>query len=156
MKSKKPFAELRNNWEHLSESLLGAPDELTTDHALETLRSAGVNPRDMKDRFYKALRDRAQEYWMRQETLPPGLKKALDDLRPASYPARSEQELLQQAEARLENLLENMQVPLVYQQPLEIHASYRNKSGVTDKDKIVLDRLKESLNARIDRKRKND
>jgi hypothetical protein len=87
---------------------------------------------------------------MRGDVLPSGLKKALDDLRPATTRPRNEGELLRQAEARVESLLESVRVPLCYQSPpVEMCTSYRNKQGITTSDKKLLDTVKDSLQKRI-------
>ena len=154
MLRKKTFEEARNAWLKKSENLLGQPDELSVDDALEHLATAGASASQLKDALYSKLRERAQQYWMRGDVLPAGLKKALEDLRPATAVPRNDAELFHQAEARIESLLENIRVPLWYQTPpLEICTNYRNKHGITTADKKLLDSVKDSLQKRIQKAR---
>jgi hypothetical protein len=154
MPRKRTIEEARNAWLKKSEAFLGPPDELSTEEAMEHLAAAGVSATQLKDALYLKLRERAQQYWMRSELLPPGLKKALEDLRPATAKPRNEGELLRQAEARVESILENIRVPMWYQTPpVEMCTSYRNKQGLSQTDKRVLDSIKDSLQKRIQKVR---
>jgi hypothetical protein len=84
----------------------------------------------------------------------------LEDLRPPSAPPRNELELARQAKAGVERIVEKAKLvasALVPDAPLEFAESYRNKQGLTEKDRKSLNAVQEQLKKKIERiKRKDD
>jgi len=152
--------ESRNRINRLSEALFGTPDEIGEEEAEQLLSEAGLDSEAINDRLYKRLYAEAQQFWMANKELPPLLKKALEDLRPLSAPPRNESELARQAKAGVERIVEKAKLlasALVPDAPLEFSESYRNKQGLTDKDRNSLDAVQEQLKRKIERlKRKDD
>ena len=96
---------------------------------------------------------------MAKKELPPLLKKALEDLRPLSAPPRNESELTRQAKAGVERIVEKAKLlasALVSDVPLEFAESYRNKQGLTEKDRKSLDAVQEKLKSKIERLKGKD
>ena len=159
MKNRTP-EESRNRINRLSEALFGTPDELGEEEADQLLSEAGVDSEAVNDRVYQRLYAEAQKFWMAKKELPPLLKKALEDLRPLSAPARNESELARQAKAGVERIVEKAKLlasALVPHAPLEFSESYRNKQGLTEKDRNSLDEVQQQLKRKIERlKRKDD
>ncbi len=159
MKNRTP-EESRNRIKRLSEALFGAPDEIGEEEAEELLSEAGLDCEAINDRMYKRLYAEAQQLWMAKKELPPLLKKALEDLRPPSAPPRNESELARQAKASVERIIEKAKLvasALVPDAPLEFAESYRNKQGLTEKDRKSLNAVQEQLKKKIERlKRKDD
>lgn len=159
MKNRTP-EESRNRIRRLSEALFGAPDEIGDEEAEQLLSEAGLESEAVSELVYKRLYSQAQEFWMAKKELPPLLKKALEDLRPPSAPPRNESELARQAKASVERIVEKAKFvasALVPDAPLEFAESYRNKQGLTEKDRKSLNAVQEQLKKKIERlKRKND
>lgn len=159
MKNRTP-EESRNRINRLSEALFGTPDEIGEEEAEQLLSEAGLDPEAINERVYKRLYAEAQQFWMAKKELPPLLKKALEDLRPLSAPPRNESELARQAKAGVERIVEKAKLvasALVPDAPLEFAESYRNKQGLTEKDRKSLNTVQEQLKRKIDRlKRKDD
>jgi hypothetical protein len=159
MKNRTP-EESRNRINRLSEALFGTPDEIGEEEAEQLLSEAGLDPEAINERVYKRLYAEAQQFWMAKKELPPLLKKALEDLRPLSAPPRNESELARQAKAGVERIVEKAKLvasALVPDAPLEFAESYRNKQGLTEKDRKSLNAVQEQLKRKIDRlKRKDD
>lgn len=158
MKNRTP-EESRNRIDRLSEALFGTPDEIGEDEAERLLSEAGLDPEAISDRLHKRLYAEAQQFWMAKKELPPLLKKALEDLRPLSAPPRNESELARQAKAGVERIVEKAKLlasALVPDSPLEFAESYRNKQGLTEKDRKSLDAVQEKLKRKIERLKGKD
>jgi hypothetical protein len=159
MKNRTP-EEIRNRINRLSEALFGAPDEIGEEEAEQLLSEAGFDSEAMNDHVYKRLYAEAQQYWIAKKELPPLLKKALEDLRPLSALPRNDAELARQAKAGVERIIEKAKLlarALVPDTPLEFAESYRNKQGLTEKDRKSLNSVQEELKKKIERlKRKDD
>lgn len=159
MKNRTP-EESRNRINRLSEALFGTPDDIGEEEAEQLLSEAGLDSEAINDRLYKRLYAEAQQFWMARKELPPLLRKALEDLRPLSAPPRDESELARQAKAGVERIVEKAKLlasALVPDAPLEFAESYRNKQGLTDKDRESLNAVQEQLKRKIERlKRKDD
>jgi hypothetical protein len=158
MKNRTP-EENRNRINRLSEALFGAPDEIGEEEAERLLTEAGFDPEAVNDRLYKRLYSQAQQFWMAKKDLPPLLKKALEDLRPFSAPPRNESELGHQAKASIERIVEKAKLlasALVPDVPLVFTESYRNKQGLTEKDRKSLDAVQEKLKSKIERLKGED
>ncbi len=159
MKNRTP-EESRNGINRLSEALFGTPDEIREEEAEQLLSEAGLDPEAINERVYKRLYAEAQQFWMAKKELPPLLKKALEDLRPLSAPPRTESELARQAKAGVEQIVEKAKLvasALVPDAPLEFAESYRNKQGLTEKDRKSLNAVQEQIKRKIERlKRKDD
>ncbi len=158
MKNRTP-EESRNRINRLSEALFGTPDEIGEEEAERLLSEAGLDPEAINDRLYKRLYSQAQQFWMAKKELPPLLKKALEDLRPLSAPPRNESELTRQAKAGVEQIVEKAKLlasALVPDVPLEFVESYRNKQGLTEKDRKSLDAVQEKLKSKIERLKGKD
>ena len=96
----------REEFEELSNSLFGAPEELSLEDVLETLKWADIDSEALCERAYYRLLLKARDYRTRQEEIPARLRKAIEDLRPASAKPRSQDELDRAASATLSKLLD--------------------------------------------------
>jgi hypothetical protein len=141
--------EVRNRIDRLSDALTGEPEDIGLEEAEELLRCADIEPDTLSARLYKSLYQQAQQYWTASKPLPPLLKKALNDLRPLTEPPRTEVELGKQAKARVEQIVEQArglpflgQVELPQFQP----SAFRNKKGLTNEDRSLLDALASEMN----------
>jgi hypothetical protein len=151
MNKERNVAEIRNRLKKLSESLLGGADEIDYAEADQIIGAAGASVSSVKANMYARLYKQAQEYWKAGNTLPPLLKKALDDLRPITEPARSEKELQNQAQVRVEGIVEQIKAifsVLQVKEP-EFVAAYRNKGEISDTDKRTLDEITQDLRKRL-------
>jgi len=140
MKNRTP-EEARNRISRLSKALFGTLDEIGEEEAEQLLNEAGLNSEAINERVYKRLYSETQRYWIAKKDLPALLKKALEDLRPLSAPARNEVELSRQARAGVERIVEKAKLlasALVPETALTFAESYRNKQGLTDTDRKSL------------------
>lgn len=158
MKRRTP-EETRNRVSRLSEALVGVPDEIGEEEAVQALHEAGLDTEAFHNRIYQRLYAEAQQYWMARKDLPPSLKKALDDLRPLSAPPRNEAELARQAKASVEQIVEKAKLiasALVPEAPLTFAESYRNRQDLTEADRKSLDAVQEQLKKKIERLKGKD
>src|SRR5580704_12956520 len=140
--------EIRNRICKISDALLGQPEEIGPEEAEELLRVVEFNIDAVSANVYRRLYKEAQQYWIAGKTLPPLLKRALDNLRPLTEPARNEQELGKQAKARVERIVEEANVfPLMSQTqaPQFQVFAYRKKTELTKKDRSLLDEIAEEM-----------
>ena len=159
MNTKKDKREARNRINRLSEALFGEPDEMGLEEAEELLRSAGMETDSVSANMYRRLYKRAQQYWSAGQPLPPLLKQALNDLRPLTEPPRTDAELLTQAKARVEGMVEQARgFPFLQEREVPSFgvSAYRNKKGLTDKDKSVLEDIAGEMNQEMRRPNKGN
>jgi|HubBroStandDraft_6_1064221.scaffolds.fasta_scaffold18586_9 hypothetical protein len=145
--------------EELSNALFGSPEDLSLEHALETLKLAEISPEELCDRTYNELLLKARAYRTRQQEVPPRLKKALEDLRPATAPARSQEELDRSASATVSRVIDAVRgFKLPSSSPsFALSTSYRNKkSEKSPKDQRTIDRLEKELLHDLGEEEKDD
>jgi len=143
--------ETRNKFTRFSEALFGEPCEIDEAEAIELLAAAGVDSSELDASLYSRLASVAQGYWVNQKSVPPLLKQALSELRPASAPARNDKELATQAKSFVESLVETVKmIPALsrYQAPT-FSTSYRNKGQITEADKCLIDKAKSELEEKL-------
>jgi hypothetical protein len=132
--------------EKLSNSLFGAPEDLSFEDVLETLKSADINSEAICDRAYRHLLLRARDYRARQEEVPARLRKALEDLRPASAEPRSQDELDRSASATLSRVLDAVRSRVPRPMISNLATSYRNKKvDESPKDQSIIKDLEKEL-----------
>jgi hypothetical protein len=151
MQKKLNRREVRNRISKFSEALFGEPSEIDAAEAEELLAAAGIDSSALDARMYARLYKTAQNYWVKQQSIPPLLKQALEELRPADAPARNEEELSRQAKSLVERVLETAKlIPALakYQVP-RFATSYRNKGQITESDKNLIDETKAELEERL-------
>jgi hypothetical protein len=135
--------------EQLSNTLFGPPEDLSFDDVVETLKLSEIDPEELCDRTYQQLLLKARAYRARQEDVPALLKKALEDLRPANAPPRSQEELDRAASATVSRVVDAVRslLRLPAKAPdFAVSASYRNKkSGESSKDQAIINGLEQEL-----------
>jgi len=144
--------EMRNRIKSLSESIFGGSGDLDIDEAEDLLRLAGCDPNALAADMYKRLYKDAQRYWNAGTTVPPLLKKALDDLRPPTEPPRNEKELEAQAQAKVESVVEQASAFPIWSQLSEVSfkaAAWRSKGELSEKDKNTLEEISKKLSAKL-------
>lgn len=151
MEKKPNSREVKNRITKLSDRLFGDPAEVDATEADELLTAAGVDGSELENRMYSRLHHEAQKYWMKQEALPPLLKKALASLRPANAPARNESELAQQAKSSVERLIEVARLlpTLLQDQTPSFATAYRRKGELTDSDEDLIEKAKIDLQQKL-------
>lgn len=154
---KRSFEEVRNQINKISEALFGVGDDISSEEAGEILTEAGFELDDLNNGLYAHLYKEAQQFWMAGKPLPELLKRALDDLRPASASPRNEKELANQAKSRIEQIVEQTKLlASTLGRELEFAESYRNKGNLSKEERQTLDQMKKDLTARIKRERKDE
>ena len=141
-------------------ALFCAPEDMELAEAVEDLTAADVDSEELCNRMYERLCIEARAYRMRQEAVPPLLRKALDDLRPATLPARTQEELDRQADSTISRILSavksSFSVPADVA-GLKLSQSFRNKKlGRSAKDRRIIDGLEEELVDDLGREEKDD
>lgn len=146
--------------EEISNALFGPPEDLSLEDALETLKLADINPEGLCDRTYNELLLKARAYRTRQEAVPPRLKKALEDLRPATAEPRSQEELDRSALATVSRIIDAVRGRLKLSSngpDFALSTSYRNKkSEKSAKDQRTIDRLEKELLNELGEEEKGD
>jgi hypothetical protein len=146
--------------DQLSDALFGAPDDLSAAEAVEDLKAAGVDPEELCLRMYEKLCVVAREYRMREEQVPPLLRKALEDLGKSVGPAKTKEEADRRADSTISRLLEAVKAPLpqAFGTPgLVFNASFRNKaSEQSAEDRHIIEKLEKELASAIDKEEKEN
>jgi hypothetical protein len=144
----------------ISNALFGAPDDLSPAEAAEDLEVAGIDREDLCTRMYEKLRAVAREYLMRQEEIPPLLRRALDDLRKKVGPPKTKEEADRRADSTITKLLEAVKAPLANSfgtRELVFNASFRNKaSEQSTEDRNIIEKLEKELASDIDNEEKEN
>jgi hypothetical protein len=144
----------------ISIALFGAPDDVSPAEAVEDLEVAGINREDLHTRMYEKLCAAAREYLMRQEEIPPLLRRALDDLRKRVGPPKTKEEADRRADSMITKLLEAVKAPLanaLSTRGLVFNASFRNKkSEQSTKDRNIIEKLEKDLLSDIENEEKEN
>lgn len=133
----------------LSEALLGDPSEMETAEAEELLKSAGIDPNELKASFYRRMREQSKTYTAAGRPVPPLVEKALEDLRPRD----TEQDREDQSEFRMARLVIQQLLREIQELPQRLGAgfvpaftaAYRNRTELSDRDQKTLDKIAEDL-----------
>jgi hypothetical protein len=141
-------------------ALFGAPEDMDLAEAVEDLRAAGVDSEELSNRMYDRLCIEARAYRMRQEEVPPLLRKALDDLRPSTAPARTQEELDRRADSTISRIVSAVKASFSFPTDvsgLKLSQSFRNKkSQESAKDQRIINSLEEELLNDLGREEKDD
>jgi hypothetical protein len=142
--------------EEIADALFGSPEDLTLADALETLRLAEISPDELCDRTYNKLLIKARAYRIRQEEVPPRLRKALEDLRPATAAPRSQEELDRAASASISRIVEAVKGHFKFSD-FALSTSYRNKKAEESaKDQKIINDLEKELADSLRNKENDD
>jgi hypothetical protein len=100
--------------------------------------------------MYDRLCVEAQAYRLRQENVPPLLKKALESLRPNTAPPRTQLELDRRANSTVSQILDAVKARFISSpntlSGLTLSPSFRNKkSEKSTSDQQIIDRLEREL-----------
>jgi hypothetical protein len=145
------FVAKANRLALLSDRILGDPKEIDAAEAKELLREANIDPVELKARFHRRFDTLAKAYAAQGQRVPPLLKQALADLRPGVSHSRTERELLREAQTAVRHLLKQAkQLPqLLAKIPnLTLAAAYRSKEELSDRDKKLLDEVRQQIATR--------
>jgi hypothetical protein len=132
----------------LSEGLFGEPAEIETAEAEELLKAAGIDPARLQESFHQRFHDERERYRKAGHPVPPLLEKALADLR-----SRAEQEPEESAESRTARRTIARLLQEIAKLPDRLNAgfqpaftaAYRNRTELSDRDKMTLDRITADL-----------
>jgi ATP-dependent Clp protease ATP-binding subunit ClpA len=132
----------------LSEHLFGEASEVEPAEAEELLKTAGIDPARLKSSLHARFQERSQKYTSAGKSLPPHLRQALDDLRPAVHASGEESPLSRTARLQVRHLLTAIKnLPRLLEKntaPVFI-AAYRKRKELSVRDKKVLDQAAEDL-----------
>ena len=135
----------------LSDTVLGAPNEMDVAEAEELLRAADIDPQDLKARFHARFDNLAKAHAAKGQRVPPLLKQALADFRPGVSDSRAEREWVREAQISIRLLLKQAkQLPqLLAKLPsLTVSTAYRNKKELSEQDRKLLDDVAKDLSRR--------
>lgn len=146
--------------DRMSDALFGAPETMHLVDAVEDLKTVGIEPDELCIRMYDKLCAEAQAYRLRQEEVPPLLKKALESLRPNTLPPRTQVELDRRASSAVSGIVDAVNARLSLAANLSgltLSPSFRNKkSEESAKDQRIIDRLENELLADLEKEQKED
>lgn len=145
MKQPKTFDDDLNRLRNLSKQLFGEITEISEEEAEELLNLAGIDSVILKERMYQLLSSQAREARMKGKALSAFLEEALEDLRPESAPARTEEELKTQATSKLSALLTSLQRAFA---PAQLRFAYRKKKELSQSDRQFLDKIAKTVEER--------
>jgi hypothetical protein len=146
--------------DRMSDALFGAPETMDLVEAVEDLKAVGIEPDELCARMYDKLCREAQAYRLRQEEVPPLLRKALESLRPNTAPPRTQVELDRRASSTVAGILAAVKARLsrvTNLNGLTLSPSFRNKKlEKSAKDQQIIDRLENELLADLEKEVKDD
>jgi TPR repeat protein len=144
----------------LSDRLFGEAAEVGGTEAEQLLRSAGIDPEGLKGGLYQRMLERGEKYSKAGLPLPPLLRQALGDLRPAAEHSEPDVTMARTAKLAIARLFEQIRgLPKLLDggfTPTFV-AAYRNREELSARDKLLLDDVTEDLRKRIgDRQRSHE
>jgi hypothetical protein len=146
--------------DRLSDALFGPPGDLDVEEAAVNLRAAGIEPADVCRRMYARLCLTAQAYRLKQEPLPPLLKKALDDLRQYAANPKTQEDLDRGAISTISHIIDAVKTPFAVHSQLSnlvLSPAFRNKKAeLSAKDQSTMDRLEKELLEDLAREEKDN
>jgi hypothetical protein len=135
----------------LSDKLFGSPPELDVAEAKDLLRTADIDPEQVKSRFHTRFDGLARQYAARGQRVPPLLKRALSDLRPGVSQTGAERELIRQAQTSIRLFLKQAkqfaQLPKL--PSLALTTAFRHRKELSETDRKLLDEVSATLERRI-------
>lgn len=133
----------------LSDALFGSAKDISSADAAEDLEAAGVNREELCARMYNKLCVVAREYRLRQEEVPPRLKKVLEDLRKVVGPPRTREEMDRRADSTISKLLDLVNTKIASGAALAglaFQASFRHKASEQPaEDRRIIESLEKEL-----------
>jgi hypothetical protein len=152
--------KLNERLDRMSAALFDAPEDMDLVDAVEDLKTVGIEPEELCIRMYEKLCLEAQAYRLRQEYVPPLLKRALEDLRPSTVPPRTQVELDRQANSTVSRIVEAVKGRFNLPSDLSgltVSPSFRNKKAENAaKDQQIIDRLENELLSDLKKEEKDD
>ena len=143
-----------------SDALFGPPENMDLAEAVENLKAAGVEPEELCKRMYEKLCIAAQAYRVRNEPVPPRLRKALEDLRPNTLPARNQEELERTANSTISRVLDAVKAPFTltpHFAGLTLNQSFRHKTSEQPiEDQRIINRLEKELLKDLEKEEKEN
>jgi hypothetical protein len=150
MKNRKASDEARNSLREVFNALVPPVEELDDEDVANILACAGIDPEALTAKAHQRLQDLAGRRYLSQgENVPPELKNALQQLKPADLADRVNL-ATSKARAAIRSIFEKVKEKTVAPvQPVLGHAapqpSFRNKKDLTDADREQLAELQEEL-----------
>jgi hypothetical protein len=133
----------------VSDAILGAPEKMNVAEALENLGDAGIDADELRNRTYDKLCAVAQEIRLRNEIVPALLRKAIDDLRPASFPPKTQADLDRRADSTISRIIASTQAAFASTKQASapvFSPSFRSKKKEKSiADQRIIDRLETEL-----------
>lgn len=122
---------------------------METAEAEGLLKSAGIDPNELKASFYRRMRERSETYTASGRPVPSLIEKALEDLRPRE----TEEDRENQPEFRMARLVIQQLLGEIQELPQRLRAglvpaftaAYRNRTDLSDRDQKTLDKIAEDL-----------
>lgn len=160
MRRKKTSEDARRAFQEMFNALLPPIEDLDDAEVTDLLQSSGINPEALIAKTHEHLQRLAgTRYLSRGESVPPKLRDALHQLKPANI---AEQVAIESNKARsaIRSIFERVKeeitgtavvvVPRAAMQP-----AFRNKKDLTDADQELLAELQEELDSNDDPSRRN-
>lgn len=132
----------------LSDRVIGGLAEVDASEAEELLRTAGIDPLQLKENLYLRMIERSKMFSAAGKPLPPLLQKALEELRPSQAGGESVSSLAETARRHVVQLLKEVEkLPklLDRSETLTFMAAYRMRAELSVRDKETLDNIAEDL-----------
>jgi hypothetical protein len=150
MNNRKTSDEARNSFREVFNALVSPVEELDDEDVVSILAWAGIDPEALTAKAHQHLQDLAGRRYLSQgKNVPPELKNALQQLKPANLADRVNLET-SKARAAIRSIFEKMKEKAVAPvKPVLGQAapqpSFRNKKNLTDADREQLAELQEEL-----------
>jgi hypothetical protein len=130
--------------QELADRFSEADDLLSPAEVRETLRSAGCDPDNLRENFYRAARDLAARLRAKGKPAPVALRQAIEFTSPSHELPTDLRSALDKAKRWLSSFAQ----PSPSLGDLRVLRAYRASKDLTDSDRSLLDELEEQLKRR--------
>ena len=136
---------LQDQIREMAQRLTDGEEYLAFAELGEELRQSGIDPEQLKRRFYEAARDIATRERSANRPAPRSLRQAIDQFAPDGIMPRDEKT----AVSRMTRWLDGLTAPLLPPDQFEAARAYRKAGDVSDEEKTDLDELEKRLKDEI-------
>ncbi len=143
--SKKDFERLCAQIEQMADRLKEGEEGKSSSQIASDLRQSGIDPDNLRHRFYEAARAIATRERAAGSPAPLALQQAIEQMAPEEQiPADSKT-----AESKMTRWLEKFSAPFALPGDLDVAHAFRKRGEVTEGDQAELDELEQRLKDEI-------
>lgn len=142
---KRHLQRLQDQIREMAQRLTDGDEKLASAELGEKLRQSGIDPEQLKRRFYEAAQEITTRERSANRPAPRSLQQAIDQFAPDGIMPRDEKT----AVSKMARWLNGLTAPLLLPDQFEAAHAYRKAGEVADEEKTDLDELEKRLKDEI-------